>query len=134
VSGSHPTIRYAEEFLLHRKDVQIQDDEIMVSFDVTAQFTCIPIDLARRTLEAAITTDQYLADNSRLSPTQLLSLVDLCLTSTYFCFGGQIYHQHQGTPLGSPISGLIAELVMQHFEQQALNGKNMLQTLTLLCG
>ena len=62
------TVRNAEEFLSHVKDVRVEDEEIMVS-DVTALFTCISIDLARRTLEAAITVDQYLADNSRLSPT-----------------------------------------------------------------
>ena len=113
------------EFLSHIKDVCNEDAKIMVSFDITALFTCIPIDRARRILEAAITADQYLVDNSRLGQTQLLSLVDLCLTTTYFCFGGQIYHQRQCTPMGSPISGLIVELVMQHFEQQALHGDNM---------
>ena len=42
VSDSPHTVRNAEEFLSHIKDVRIEDDEVMVSFDITAQFTCIP--------------------------------------------------------------------------------------------
>ena len=55
-----------------------------------------------------------------------MSLVQLCLKSMYFVFDvhyGTMYHQHAGIPMGSPILGLIAELVMQHFEELTLHGE-----------
>nr|VZI26337.1 unnamed protein product [Spirometra erinaceieuropaei] len=44
-----------------------------------------------------------------------MELLDYCLR-TYFTFNGQIYEQIQGTPMGSPISGYLAEEVMQELE------------------
>eukprot|EP00061_Rhincodon_typus_P003761 g20908.t1 len=54
-----------------------------------------------------------------ISTDNMLKLLDLCLT-TYFTFNGQIYEQINGTPMGSPISGLIAQAVMQRLESMAL--------------
>ena len=39
---------------------------------------------------------------------------------TYFEFDGKIYEQEKGTPMGSPISGFIAEAVMQKLESISL--------------
>eukprot|EP00061_Rhincodon_typus_P002823 g18558.t1 len=49
----------------------------------------------------------------------MLKLLDLCLT-THFTFNGRIYEQINWTPMGSPISGLIAEAVMQRLKNMAL--------------
>ncbi|BHF84239.1 hypothetical protein SprV_0902739000 [Sparganum proliferum] len=46
---------------------------------------------------------------------QILQLLKLCLR-TYFTFDGTIYEQVKGTPVGSPISGFIAEAVLQRLE------------------
>ncbi|XP_072430928.1 uncharacterized protein [Chiloscyllium punctatum] len=48
-----------------------------------------------------------------------MKLVDLCLT-THFTFNNIVYKQTNGTPMGSPLSGFIAEAVMQRLEQTAL--------------
>ncbi|BHF84152.1 hypothetical protein SprV_0902730200 [Sparganum proliferum] len=42
----------------------------------------------------------------------VMELLDYCL-STYFKFNGQVY---EGTPIGSPISGYLAEAVLQELE------------------
>ena len=83
----------------------------------------MPVKLAMQILEQYINNSQELASNSRFSSGHLMSLIQLCLKSTYFVFDDTIYHQHEGTPMGSPISGLIAELVMQRFEELALHGE-----------
>eukprot|EP00061_Rhincodon_typus_P003861 g21149.t1 len=49
----------------------------------------------------------------------MLKLLDLCLM-TCFTFNGQIYEQINGTPMGSPISGRIADAVMQRLKSMAL--------------
>ncbi|BHF67736.1 hypothetical protein SprV_0301076400 [Sparganum proliferum] len=40
---------------------------------------------------------------------------------TYFTFDGTIYEQARSTPMGSPISGFIAEAVLQRFESLVVN-------------
>ena len=44
----------------------------------------------------------------------------LCLTSTYFQNNGKHYKQLHGTAMGSPVSVVVAEIVMQHVEERAL--------------
>ncbi len=51
-----------------------------------------------------------------LPPTATIDLLEFCL-SNYFHFDSRFYQQLKGTPMGSPISGLIAEAVLQRFER-----------------
>ena len=49
-----------------------------------------------------------------------MDLLNLCLTSTYFQYSGKHYKQLHGTAMGSPVSVVVAEIVMQNIEVQAL--------------
>ncbi len=51
-----------------------------------------------------------------LLPAATIDLLDHCL-SNYFQFDGHFYQQIKGTPMGSPISGLIAEAVVQRLKR-----------------
>ena len=48
----------------------------------------------------------------------ILKLIEICLKSTFFQWHNQIYQQIKGTPMGSPISVIIAEITMQMFEKK----------------
>ena len=50
----------------------------------------------------------------------IIYLLNLCLTSTYFQYNGKHYKQLHGTAMGSPVSVVVAEIVMQNIEEQAL--------------
>ena len=53
-------------------------------------------------------------------PTEdIIDLLNLCLTSTYFQYNGRHYKQLHGTAMGSPVSVAVAEIVMQHEEESA---------------
>jgi len=49
-----------------------------------------------------------------------MDLRNLCLTSTYFQYNGKHYKQLHGTAMGSPVSVVVAEIVMQHVKERAL--------------
>ena len=50
-----------------------------------------------------------------------MDLLKLCLTCSFFQYNGKHYKQQlHGTAMGSPVSGGVAEIVMQNIEQQAL--------------
>ncbi|VDP70927.1 unnamed protein product [Echinostoma caproni] len=57
--------------------------------------------------------------NQQMEPAAISELVELCM-HTYFKFEGEVYEQLKGTPMGSPISGFIAEAVMQKLEKEVL--------------
>ena len=49
-----------------------------------------------------------------------MDLLHLCLTSTYFQYNGKHYKQLHGTAMGSPVSVVVAEIVMQNIEEHGL--------------
>ncbi|VDM05916.1 unnamed protein product [Schistocephalus solidus] len=86
----------------------------MVSFDVVSLFTSIPLDLTRSYTEELL--HAYVTD---VPADALLQLLDLCL-ETNFSFSGQCYQQLKEAPMGLPISGFLAETVMQKLESIAI--------------
>ncbi|BHF71889.1 hypothetical protein SprV_0401495000 [Sparganum proliferum] len=113
-ANSDTTVRSASEVLEKLKGVGVLSSDVMVSFDVTSLFTSIPQDLAVETMEL-LPREKYDETENRLGHAQIIQLLQFCL-ETYFTFDGTIYEQVKGTPMGSPISGLIAEAVLQRLE------------------
>ncbi|BHF63843.1 hypothetical protein SprV_0200683800 [Sparganum proliferum] len=71
-------------------------------------------DLAVDTIELLL-REKYDETGNRLGHAQILQLLKFCL-KTYFTFYGTIYEQVKGTSVGSPISGLIVEVVLKRLE------------------
>ncbi len=84
----------------------------MVSFDVVSLFTSITFEFARETIVHLLNVFDL-----GLPPTATIELQDRC-QSNFFQFNNCLYHQIKGTPMGSPISGLIAEAVLQRLKRK----------------
>ena len=54
---------------------------------------------------------------TRLSKKEFLKGIDFIMNSTYFKFNGKFYKQKFGTPIGSVISPVLAEMVMEDLEE-----------------
>ena len=50
-----------------------------------------------------------------------MDLLNLCLTSTYFQYDGKRYKQLLDTAMGSPVSVVVAEILMQNIEVRDLS-------------
>ena len=82
----------------------------MVSFDVVSLFTSVPVNEAFRVIEDLLAYDDTLRTQTTLLPADIMSLTRLCLTTTYFQFGGDFY---------KPVEGCVHELLpVTHFGQQ----------------
>ncbi|UYV73792.1 ACSF2 [Cordylochernes scorpioides] len=85
----------------------------MVSFDVTALYLSLPhtliIDKLQSFLKSAGIQDQTI--------TLIIRLTSLCLSISTFTFNHQHYKQIRGTPMGSPLSSIVAEVVMVSLDQ-----------------
>ena len=96
----------------------INDDEIMVSFDVKALFTSIPFDLAKDSVKAILDENPTLLPQlTSLTSDDILSLLDVCFQAAVFKHNDTIYKQKQGTPMVSNVSVVLAELTMQKLEK-----------------
>ena len=91
----------------------------MISFDVVSLFTSIPLPTAKRITDQLLTTNPSWKDNTKLTKSGILNLLNLCL-STEIQFEGSFYQQISSTPMGSPLSSFLAEAVMQDLEHQVL--------------
>ena len=98
------------------KNIIVPDNHLLVSFDVKALFTSIPLDFAKECFKKFLVKNSLIFDQTRLNLNELLKLVDFCLDASFFRFNGKIFKQIKGTPMGSPVSAVIAEIVMQELE------------------
>ena len=102
-------LQSTKDFINATETVEIPDDYKLVSFDVKSLFTSIPLQLALQCTETAILQS---TDPLPLPTEDIMDLLNLCLTSTYFQYNGKHYKQLHGTAMGSPVSVVVAEIVM----------------------
>ena len=67
-----------------------------------------------------VVCDRLESDPHCLSVDDIYDLLNLCLDATYLMCQGKIYHQVHGTAMGSPVSVVVANLVMEEIKQKAL--------------
>ncbi len=94
------------------KDVEVPPPYKLVSYDVSALFTSIPVDEAVRIIKKKLLADVTLTERCELSVDQLTILLDFCLNTTYFVCNEIFYRQVHGAPMGGPISPCLANLSM----------------------
>ena len=73
--------------------VHVESDEILVSFYVSSLFTNVPVGEAVSVIGERLREDKTLGDMTSLSREQIADLLEMCLKSTYFSFGGNFYEQ-----------------------------------------
>ncbi|XP_071582050.1 uncharacterized protein [Temnothorax nylanderi] len=104
-------------FVREINDREIKADEVLVSLDVTALFTNIPKELVLKAIEKRW---QDISQITKLSLPQFLHAIELVLRSTSFSFNGNTYEQIFGSPMGSPLSPVLADIVMKDLETHCL--------------
>ncbi|BHF60323.1 hypothetical protein SprV_0100328700 [Sparganum proliferum] len=107
-----PTYGLAKWLFRRLKFLTAESD---TTFSSPAQFLeKLKGDLAIETIELLL-QGEYDETENRLGHAQVLQILKFC-HRTYFMFDWTIYEQVNGTPMGSPISGFIAEAVLQRLE------------------
>jgi len=89
----------------------------LASLDVVSLFTNVPIDTI---YEAILNRWQLIERETAIPKNEFLLAVKLILESTFFSFDSITYKQIFGTPMGSPLSPIVADLVLQDLETSAL--------------
>ena len=115
---SYYTVTNSSHFVSTISHERIQENEVMVSFDVESLFTNVPIEGAVKAALCKLENDPGLADRTNLTP--IADLLNFVLRSSYFQYNGSIYEQKDGAAMGSPVSAVIANLYMEEFEERVI--------------
>ena len=118
-------IKNTEDFVSKVKQLRIDSDEILVSYDVSSLFTCIPVDSAVQVVTDLLKQHRDWKAKTNLTSNQVVELLQLYLNSSYFVARGQYYQQCEGCTMGGSASPVIANLFMEHFETNTLENSTI---------
>jgi len=90
----------------------------LASFDVISLFTNVPIDLS---LEIIKEKWSYIEAHTNLPQNEFVLAIKFVLESTFFHFNNCVYKQTYGAPMGSPLSPVVADLILQRLESTILS-------------
>ena len=102
------------------RNVPIEDDEILISFDVTSLYTNIPIIDTLNIIKDYVNSDDQFIRKTAIPQDQFLDLVHLVLTTTWCTLNSQFYQQNDGVAMGGPASSTTADIYMQTYEHTAI--------------
>lgn len=94
------------------KNIVLDDDEILVSFDVIALYPSIPMKSALEYIDEWLTE----SDLSDVEAEALSEATKLCMEQSEYQYGGKFYKLKDGTSMGNPLSCFIANTFMGKLE------------------
>ena len=113
-----------KELLEELQNINIDSDEVLVSFDVKSLYTSVPAMEAATAIREIINDDDLFEDHNEMTPDTFMEIVKLCLTTACLQFRGEHYELTDGLAMGSPASPCIANIYMDKFERNALDTFN----------
>ena len=95
------------------RNVPIEDDKIMVSFDVTSFYMNILIIDSLNIIKDYVNNDDQFTRKKAIPQVKFLDLVNLFLRNTWYTFNFQFQQQTGGVAMGGPASSTAAQICMQ---------------------
>ena len=84
------------------KQLTLAPGECLISYDVSALFTSVPVDPALRFIKDLLEKDPTLKDRTVLTVNDIIALSEFCLQNMYFLFQDQYHEEVKGVAM-SPI-------------------------------
>lgn len=120
VGKTNSFIQNSEDFKNKISNVTIPPNFMLISLDVKSLFTNVDSHLVKNIISQNWRNIKK-NSKSKLTKIQFLNALDIVLNNSEFSFDNKIYKQIFGSPMGSPISPIIANLLMENLENSILN-------------
>ena len=114
-------------FVTHLKRLKINVNHKMITYDIKDLFINIPIEDP-----LSITKALSLKNNNTQITQQIITLLRLVVSQTYFIFQNQTYQPEKWVAMGSPVSNTISEIFLRLETSHWLKKHNFLHTLRRL--
>ena len=96
VKHENSNAKISTTFSNYIRNVPIEDDEIMVSLDVTSLYTNIPIIDTLNIIKDYVHSDDQFARKTAIPQDKFLDLVNPVLVTTWYTFDSHFYQQTDG--------------------------------------
>ena len=114
-------VKDSTDFIQKIKHLSINpEEETLVSFDVSALFTSIPVPVALQFINSKISTWTSFTNICKIHTGKLIKHLEFTITNCIFSFNKKFYKQMQSSAMVSPVSPVIANIYMEHFESLAI--------------
>ena len=108
-------------FSQYVRTLMVEEDEVLVSFDVTSLYTNVPITATLEIIKDSLLNDHNLKAKTDIPIDDFSDIVNFLLTKTWFQYNGKFYKQTDGVAMGGPASSVVAEIFMQSHDKRALS-------------
>ena len=120
LSVNRYTISDTFSFVEEIKNLVIDQNDILVSFDVTSLFTNVPLQETIETIAEKAFVDNWfnVTHNLNITKPDLVQLLEVATMNQLFQFDGKLYEQIDGVAMGSPLGPLMANAFLCSIEQK----------------
>lgn len=127
LTKNHPTsLLNTYDFVKHVKNLIIPPDYKMTSIHVTSLFTKVPLTVTLQYINEQLQEmPQEWKTITSLRASDVIDLIILCTKCNFFIWNDHIFKQTDGSPMGSPISPVLAEIFLQKLETYKLPNPNI---------
>ena len=127
LSVNDQTINDIFSFADDLQGMKSNEQDILVSYDVSSLFTNVPVDetieiLAEKAFKGDWFNKEY---DLNITKTNLIQLLEIAAKNQLFQFEGNLYEQVDGAAMGSPLGSLMANAFMCHIEEKLKNQNKM---------
>ena len=113
-------VKNSAHFVEMTKDLTVDEDEILVSYDVEALFPSVPQGEAIDLFYQMMKNDKDLDKKTTMTAENVIELFKTCVQTTYFVFNQNLFKQVNGLAIGAASSGPAADLFMENLEKKAI--------------
>ena len=128
-------VKDSKDFSQHLRSVELGEGEELVSFDMPALFTSIPVPTALEVINQLITEHiedprtkgkyncSFKGNTVGLEKNEVMNLLKLVLENCVLSFQGNFFKQLHSAAMGSPCSPVVANIYMEYFADLALGSE-----------
>ncbi|XP_055543356.1 uncharacterized protein LOC129728907 [Wyeomyia smithii] len=110
-------VRNSFDFAEEISRVQVPDGYVMYSLDVVSLYTNVPVEEVYECVEERW---GELQEHTTIPWNSFKEAMKTVLDASFFQYEGKFYGQKAGVPMGSPLSSVVANIIMEKLENEAI--------------